>query len=71
MDWNSSKALAVVTSKVYKYKSFGELSLLVHNMHIWITNIFVPGYLGIMVTRQTTVLLYFCCNKRQIWLFFS
>ena len=27
------------------------------------------GYLGIMITRRTTVLLYFCCNKRQIWLF--
>ena len=35
------------------------------------TNIFVPGYLGIMVTRQTTVLLYFCGDKRQIWLFFK
>ena len=31
------------------------------------TNIFVPGYLGIMVTRQ----LQFCCDKKQIWLFFK
>ena len=29
MDWNSSKALAIVTAKVYMYNSFGDLSLLI------------------------------------------
>ena len=29
----------------------------------------MPGCLGIIVT--CTVLLYFCCYKRQIWLFFK
>ena len=31
----------------------------------------LPGCLGIIVTCTCTVLLYFCCNKRQIWLFFK
>ena len=31
----------------------------------------LPGCLGIIVTCTCTVLLYFCCDKRQIWLFFK
>ena len=31
----------------------------------------LPGCLGIIVTCICTVLLYFCCDKRQIWLFFK
>ena len=31
----------------------------------------LPGCLGIIVTSTCTVLLFFCCNKRQIWLFFK
>ena len=36
-----------------------------------ITDNSLPGCLGIIVTCTCTVLLYFCCNKRQIWLFFK
>ena len=36
-----------------------------------ITDYSLPGYLGIIVTCTCTVLLYFCCDKRQIWLFFK
>ena len=31
----------------------------------------LPGCLGIIVTCTCTVLLYFCCDRRQIWLFFK
>ena len=31
----------------------------------------LPGCLGIIGTCTCTLLLYFCCNKRQIWLFFK
>jgi hypothetical protein len=33
-----------------------------------ITDNSLPGCLGIIVTCTCTVLLYFCSNKRQIWL---
>ena len=72
-----SKLLEKLAKKLAQPFTIGMTSLLTHTVahstrpsyRPKVIDNSLPGCLGIIVTCTCTVLLYFCCNKRQIWLF--